>query len=83
MEAAVATPDAPDPQVRLSHSDDGGKTFSPEKSRSFGKVGEFNKRAIWRRNGRVPVSRVMRFTVTDRVKVNMFKLIGNVEKGYG
>lgn len=72
-----------DPQIRKSFSDDGGRTFSAEQSRSFGKIGEYKKRAIWRRNGRVPSYRVERFTVTDPVKANIIRFDGVIEKNYG
>lgn len=41
-----------DPQVWLSWSNDGGKTWSNEHARSLGRIGEYKKRAIWRRMGR-------------------------------
>lgn len=46
----AATPGA-DPQVMLRYSKDGGKTFSNEDFASFGKIGEHDKRAIWRALG--------------------------------
>lgn len=71
-----------DPQIRMSHSDDGGRTFSAEKSRSFGKIGEYNKRIVWRRLGRVPFNRVVKFINTDPVKCNILKMEGTLEEGY-
>lgn len=41
-----------DPQAMLKISRDGGRTFGPERWKSFGKIGEYTKRAIWRRCGR-------------------------------
>jgi hypothetical protein len=41
-----------DPQAWLSWSDDGGKTWNNEHARSLGRIGEFKKRAIWRRMGK-------------------------------
>jgi hypothetical protein len=40
-----------DPQVMLRWSDDGGHTWSNEYWVSMGKIGEFGRRAIWRRLG--------------------------------
>lgn len=40
-----------DPQVMLRWSDDGGRTWSREYWVSAGKVGEYRRRAIWRRLG--------------------------------
>lgn len=72
-----------DPKIRMSFSDDGGRTFSAEQSRSFGRIGEYLKRAIWRRNGRVPRDRIVRLSLTDPVKANILRMDGNIEKGYG
>jgi hypothetical protein len=63
-----------DPMVMMDFSDDGGRTFSYEFKRSLGKIGRYNQRVIWRRQGRIPVSRTIRFTVTDPVTVNLLKL---------
>lgn len=79
--SGLATGQGSDPKIRMSFSDDGGRTFSPEQSRSFGKSGEYKKRAIWRRNGRVPSHRILRFTLTDPVRSNLLKLDGIVEQG--
>jgi hypothetical protein len=40
-----------DPQVRLSWSNDGGKTYGPERWESMGKVGDFHIRMHWHRLG--------------------------------
>ena len=40
-----------DPQVELSYSKDGGKTFGPSRRRSAGKMGEFSTRLEWNRLG--------------------------------
>lgn len=72
MEAGVG--DVDDPEVRLDWSDDGGRTWGSELFRGFGKVGEYFRRVIWRRLGDTPKYRVLRFTVTDPVKVVMIKL---------
>lgn len=63
-----------DPVVRMDYSDDGGRTFKAETSRKYGKIGRYTQRSIWRRQGDVPVSRVLRFTGTDPVKRNILKL---------
>lgn len=56
-----------DPQVVLEHSDDGGKTWSNERWESIGKKGEYEKRAIWRRNGSFR-QRNYRLTYTEPTK---------------
>lgn len=82
METGVGLESGDAPQIRLSHSDDGGRTFSAEKSRSFGKVGEYNKRPVWRRLGHVPIDRVYRFTITDPVSCNLIGMYGELEVGH-
>lgn len=72
MDAGVglATGQGSDPQVMMSYSNDGGQTFSNEKWRSFGKIGEFIRRAIWRRLGAAR-ERIFRFKITDPVPVRI------------
>lgn len=63
----LATGQGSDPQAILDWSDDGGHTWSNEHWRSMGKIGEYTKRAIWRRLGRSR-NRIFRVTITDPVK---------------
>jgi len=83
MEAGVGltTGQGSTPIVRMDFSDDGGRTFSNEFSRTYGKIGRFNQRTIWRRQGRIPVSRIIRFTGSDPVKRNILRLESNAELG--
>lgn len=59
-----------DPQVMLRWSDDGGHTWSNEHWVSVGKIGEFYRRAIWRRLGMTMKlrDRVYEISGTDLVK---------------
>ena len=57
-----------DPQACLDWSDDGGHTWGNEHWVSMGKIGEYTRRAIWRRMGRSR-NRILRLTITDPVKV--------------
>ena len=77
----LTTGQGEDPVVRMDFSDDGGRTFSSEFSRSIGKIGRYNQRAIWRRQGRFPVQRVQRLTITDPVKANLIRIAANAEAG--
>ena len=70
-----------DPKVRMDFSDNGARTFSSEFSRSIGKKGEYEHRAIWHRQGRIPVSRTIRNTITDPVKANLLRLAATAEIG--
>lgn len=60
-----------DPQVVLRWSDDGGHTWSNEHWVSIGKIGEFYRRAIWRRLGMTMKirDRVYEVSGTDPVKI--------------
>lgn len=57
-----------DPQVMMSRSRDGGKTYGNEQWRSIGRVGQYKARAIWNRLGQA-FDWVYKFRVTDPVKV--------------
>lgn len=60
-----------DPQVMLRWSDDGGHTWSNEHWTSMGKIGEYGRRAIWRRLGMTTKirDRVYEVSGTDPVKI--------------
>ncbi len=68
-----------DPQIRLSYSDNGGRTWSYEMSRSYGKIGEFFCLPTWRRLGLIPRHRVLRFISTEPVKTVLIKLTGYID----
>lgn len=60
-----------DPQVMLRWSDDGGHTWSNEHWISLGRIGQYGKRAIWRRLGMTQKirDRVYEVSMTDPVKI--------------
>jgi len=62
-----------DPQVMLRWSDDGGHTWSREHWTTVGKIGEYGKRAIWRRLGMTQKlrDRVYEISGTDPVKISI------------
>ena len=62
-----------DPQVMLRWSDDGGHTWSNEHWVSIGKIGEYYRRAIWRRLGMTMKlrDRVYEISGTDPVKIDI------------
>jgi hypothetical protein len=68
-----------DPQIMMQISRDGGHTWGNELWRSFGRVGQYLRRAVWRRLGR---SRdwVFKFRITDPVKVVFVAAWGRVTK---
>ena len=59
------------PQVMLRWSDDGGHTWSNEHWTSIGKIGQYGKRAFWRRLGMTTKlrDRVYEISGTDPVKI--------------
>lgn len=59
--------DGEDAQIVLRYSNDGGRTWSNEKAASLGKIGEYRRRAQWRRLGSAR-DRVFEVTITDPVK---------------
>ena len=72
IESGVGDYSKSDPQVSMDVSRD-GKTFTYERKRSMGKIGEFNRRAVWYRNGRFPRFVVFRFKMSDPVKPVIIK----------
>jgi hypothetical protein len=58
------------PQIMLQVSRDGGYTYGNEMWTTFGQVGQYLKRAEWRRLG-VSRNYVFKFRITDPVKVVM------------
>jgi hypothetical protein len=69
METGVGlqTGQGSDPQVMLQISRDGGRTWGAEIWRSFGAVGNYTARAVWRRLGRAR-NWTFRVRVSDPVK---------------
>jgi hypothetical protein len=70
-----------DPQVEMDFSDDGARTWSNKLTRKMGKIGEYFKRVVWRRLGRIPAHRVFRFRVSDPISVSFVKLEGEATRG--
>jgi len=83
MESGVGltTGQGSDPQIRMDYSDDGGRNFSSEFWRSYGKIGEYTSVPTWRRQGRIPKNRVIRFKTSEPVKSVIIKLEADIEVG--
>lgn len=56
-----------EPMVSMAISKD-AKTWGYERSRKIGRIGEYKKRQIWYKNGRMPRFCVLRFRVSDAIK---------------
>jgi hypothetical protein len=73
MESGVGDLVVKEPYIRMRYSDD-AKTWSNELKRKIGRMGEYFKRTIWRRLGRMPRFRVFEFTMTDAVNPTVIRL---------
>jgi len=73
METGVglATGQGSDPQIMMSISKDGGHTYGTEQWCSFGAIGNFKARAIWRRLGQAR-DWTFKFRISDPVKRVIF-----------
>jgi hypothetical protein len=61
-----------DPEVILRFSDDGGKTWSNEKKKKLGKIGEYRTQLKWQRLGQSgKEGRVFEITISDPVRVRI------------
>jgi hypothetical protein len=80
VESGVGNTDSVDPVIAMDRSND-GKTWSDQRLRKIGKVGEYNRRAIWRRNGRASRFEVFRFTLSDPVKPVIIQLTADIIPG--
>jgi len=78
VESGVGNSDVPNPVIRMDISKDGGKTFADSRTRPLGKVGEYDRRAIWRRNGRIDRMMVLRFSLTDSIKPVVISLTADL-----
>ena len=79
VESGVGNTAAPNPQIMMETSKDGGKTWSDPRSRDIGAIGQYKNRSIWRRNGRFARFIVMRFSVTDPIKPVFIQLTAEMQ----
>lgn len=82
METGVGlnTGQGSDPKIMMSFSDDGGRTWSPERWGSIGKSGEFKRRVEWHGLGSA-YERIFRFSVSDPVYVSFHSGSLDIEAG--
>lgn len=76
----LTTGQGSDPEVMLSCSDDGGKTYKNLPNQKLGKIGEYQWRVRWFGLGSSRM-RVYRFAISDPVKVTLSDAILEVEGG--
>ena len=77
VESGVGNSSAVDPKVGLERSTD-AKIWDDIKLRSIGKLGEYNRRVIWRRNGSASRFELFRFTISDPVKPVFIQLTADI-----
>ncbi len=77
IESGVGNSVDPDPRISMDRSKN-GQTFTQKRTRRMGKVGEYDHRVIWNKNGRAARFEIFRFTVSDKVKKVMIKLEADV-----
>jgi len=78
VESGVGNSDSVDPQIGMARSKN-GKTWSDTRYRSLGRIGEYDHRCIWRRNGRASRFELFRFTMSDPVKPVLIQLTASIE----
>lgn len=69
-----------DPMAMLTWSDDGGNTWSSERTASIGKIGEYKKRVIFRRLGCYR-QRLYKLRFTDPVNITVLSADIDIEVG--
>ena len=79
VESGVGNTAAPQPTVTMERSRDGGQTFESARERGMGESGNYSRRAIWRRMGRVARYDVYRFTISDPVKFVGMQLTADIQ----
>jgi hypothetical protein len=83
IETGVANADSADPQLMLRYSNDNGNTWSNEKTKSLGAVGEYSRRVKYGPTGssKRGKGRVWELSITDPVKFALFGADVEVEAG--
>jgi len=81
MESGVGTIAGLNPQIGMEFSDDHAHSFSTRYLRSYGDIGQYQTLPSWRRQGRVPQDRVLRFTTTEPVKSTLLRLDATASSG--
>ena len=80
IQAGIGNAAAPNPQMMMSLSRDGGETFGPETQLSAGAVGEYSRRVFLNRLGRAR-NPVVKLIVSDPVNWQLIQCLVDMEKG--
>lgn len=81
MEPGVGNSDTEEPEVRMSRSID-GRNWTDTRGRDIGKVGEYDKRQIWYRNGRASRWEHFAFETSAKCKIVFMALFGEVKAAF-
>lgn len=73
MDTGVGNADVTEPMIMMDFSNDDGNTWSAEKWKPMGAIGEYGKRVGWNRLGATRKSRIFRVKISDAVKRNITK----------
>jgi hypothetical protein len=73
----LATGQGSAPLVMLDYSDDGGRTWSNQYTRSLGAQGNYKSRAVWNRPalGRIARDRIYRMSISDPVRRTLIQAL--------
>jgi hypothetical protein len=71
-----------DPQAMLRWSDDGGATWSNEHARAIGRIGEYDRKAIWRSLGRF-YQRIFHLACIGPARPTVLDAIADIRRGPG
>jgi hypothetical protein len=78
VESGAGNETVENPVITMDISIDGGKTFRTPRARPIGKIGEYKKRAIWRRCGRMARFACFRFTYSEKADTSLLQLTADV-----
>ena len=78
-DAGIGLTDGTSPDVQMSFSRDGGRTFSNSISRTMGNIGEYENRTIWNSWGRFGRQICFQFEVSAAVKWVFTKVEASLE----
>jgi hypothetical protein len=78
-EAGVGLTANTDPDIQMSMSTNGGRSYNNSITRNFGKLGEYNHRTIWNSLGRIPREVCFKFTTSAPVKWVFSKVEAQIE----
>jgi len=76
----LTTGQGSDPVVTYDFTDN-NRIWSNEFKRNIGKIGEYGLETVWRRQGRFPNFRTIRFTVTEPIIANLIRVAATPELG--